>query len=94
MTGRRHAAPPGWSKWVHREHGGEYTALTIARGTGPDQGVEFVYYLGLDAGTQALAAFVLRLDEWHDHMRPLEAAAAEDLDDFDLGGFDDFDLEL
>lgn len=71
--------PPGWSKWTHREKGGEYTALTVAKGTGVDHGVEFVYYLGLDKDSGALQAFVRRLDDWHAKMEPVET-----LDDFDL----------
>lgn len=62
--------PTGWSKWTHREKGGEYDVLTVAKGTGPDRGVEFVYYLGLDKGTGMLQAFVRRLDSWHEAMVP------------------------
>lgn len=90
--------PQGWSKWAHREHGGEYSFLTVAKGTGPDHGTDFAYYLGADKATGALTAFVRRMDSWHDVMEPLDAIPAlhEDtegepgiLDVFDLG-----DLEL
>jgi len=91
--------PRGFSKWTHRHKGGEYTFLTAAKGTGPDHGVDFAYYLGTDRGTGVLAAFVRRMDDWHAVMVPLnqpadiptpKAAALEELDDFDM---DDFDLE-
>lgn len=65
--------PKGWSTWTHREKGGEYTFLTVARGTGADHGVEFAYYLGTDKATGNAVAFVRRLDDWHAKMTPLEA---------------------
>ncbi|WP_299316510.1 hypothetical protein [uncultured Halomonas sp.] len=98
--------PQGWSKWTHREKGGEYSFLTVAKGTGPDHGVDFAYYLGTDKETGANRAFVRRMDSWHENMVPHPTAVSEYerrsqelagegepgiLDTVDL---DDFDLEL
>lgn len=69
MTNR----PQGHSKWKHKEKGGEYTVLTVAKGAGQDHGVEFVYYLGVEKGTNCLTAFVRRLEEWHDKMEQIDA---------------------
>lgn len=75
--------PAGWSKWTHREKGGDYTCLTIAKGTGPDHGVEFVYYLGLDKGSGGLQAFVRRLDDWAEVMVPVGTGGeVDDMEDF------------
>jgi|GEM_PF-5239384 hypothetical protein len=77
-TGRR-PHPTGWTKWTHREQGGDYTFLTVARGTGEDHGVEFAYYLGLDQGSGTLRTFVRRLEEWHRVMTPLDDDGLDDL---------------
>lgn len=78
--------PQGWSRWTHREKGGEYQFLTIAKGTGPDHGVDFAYYLGIEKTTGAHTAFVRRMDSWYEVMLPLDDAP--EIDDFDLGDMD------
>lgn len=69
--------PAGWSKWTHREQGGTYTFLTVAKGTGADHGTEFAYYLGMDRGTATVSAFVRRLDDWHREMELVESGQPE-----------------
>lgn len=84
--------PTGWSKWSHRELGGEYTVLTVALGTGPDQGVEFVYYLGFDGGRHQ--ALVLRLSDWDRFMVPHPTAKnAYETYLAELAGHDDDELD-
>lgn len=92
--------PIGHSKWTHREKGGEYTVLAIAKGAGPDHGVEFVYYLGLETNGM-LAAYVRRLDDWGRAMAPhptAENAYAKRMGELQAehepASLDDFDLDL
>lgn len=95
--------PQGWSKWTHREKGGEYSFLTVAYGIGQETGTDFAYFLGIHPETGAHTALVCRMDDWHEIMAPHPTAVSEyERRSQELAGegepdildLDDFDLEL
>jgi len=98
--------PQPWSRWTHREKGGEYSFLTVAHGIGEDSGVDFAYCLGTDHNTGATQALVCRMDTWHEIMAPHPTATSvyhermRELEGegepgvLDIVDIEDFDLEL
>lgn len=71
------APPNGFSKWQHKKSRQKATFLTVAKGVGPDSGVEFAYFLAPDSHG-VMQARVLRMELWWEAMELVEEAPAHD----------------
>lgn len=61
----------GYTKWRHKGTGKEATFLTIAKGSGPDQGQDFAYFMAPNK-SGGLVARVMRMELWLEAMEPIE----------------------
>lgn len=75
------APPKGFSEWRHIKSRQQATFLAVAKGVGPDNGVDFAYFLA-PTSTGGLQARVMRMDLWWDNMELVR----ENADPYNLRG--------